>query len=107
MRVCVALVAVLACGPLAWAQDAEQETARKAGQKENRQGVGLYNAGRYREALACFERALPLAEKGFGKESPQAATTLGNLSLQHQMVGRHDQALPLLERALAIREKAL
>src|SRR5262245_23214795 len=102
MRVCVALAGVLAC-----AQDAEREAARKAWQGENAKGVRLSNAGRYPDAQASFERALPLAERGFGKESPEVGATLFNLARVYRTLGQPAKALPLARRAAAVTERAL
>src|SRR5262245_21437146 len=107
MRVLLAVVVLVGGAALARAQDAEQEAARQGWREENGKGVRLYNAGKYGEAAPCFERALPLAERGFGTESPQAATTAFNLGLQYRLLGQYTRAEPLLVRALAIREQVL
>lgn len=48
--------------------------------------------------------ALPIIEKTFGKQSPNAAVTLNLLGRVHQRSGRLDQAQTAFEKALSIRE---
>src|SRR5262245_53924620 len=108
MRVLLSLVVlVVDCAALAAAQDAEREAAQKAWREENVKGARLSSAGRHPEALACLERALPLAEQGFGKESSQAAIALNNLAQLYLDLGQSVRAEPLFQRALAIQEKTL
>src|SRR5262245_13739445 len=106
MRVLLSLVVLVGWAALARAQDAEREAAQKAWRQENGQGVRLFNAGRHAEALACFERAVPLGEKGFGRESPEVAASLSNLGTLHRVQGQYARARPVYQRALAIYEKA-
>jgi Flp pilus assembly protein TadD len=56
-------------------------------------GTVLAKQGRYREAIAFYERALVLA--------PEQASILNNLALAHAMEGHPDKAEPLLKRAAA------
>ena len=42
-----------------------------------------------------------------GPEHPDTATSLNNLASLHMAMGNHAKALPLYERALAIREALL
>src|SRR5262245_60099135 len=106
MRSCLAVLAVVGWAALAAAQDDERAAAQEAWRAENSKGLRLYQTGQYREALACWERALPLAEKAFGKQSPEAALSLNNLALVYQAQGQYAKALPLFKRALEVYEKA-
>jgi Flp pilus assembly protein TadD len=56
-------------------------------------GTALAKQGRYREAIAFYERALTLA--------PDQPSVLNNLALAHAMEGHPDKAEPLLKRASA------
>ena len=56
-------------------------------------GTVLAKQGRYRDAIAFYERALALA--------PEQASILNNLALAHAMEGHPDKAEPLLKRAAA------
>jgi Flp pilus assembly protein TadD len=56
-------------------------------------GTALAKQGRYREAIAFYERALVLA--------PDQASVLNNLALAHAMEGNPERAEPLLRRAAA------
>ena len=67
----------------------------------------LYEAGKYAEAVPLAQRAVELAEKQFGPEHPDVATSLNNIALIYQAQGRYAEAEPLLKRSLAIREKTL
>eukprot|EP00240_Pyramimonas_obovata_P003175 CAMPEP_0118924400 /NCGR_PEP_ID=MMETSP1169-20130426/2554_1 /TAXON_ID=36882 /ORGANISM="Pyramimonas obovata, Strain CCMP722" /LENGTH=636 /DNA_ID=CAMNT_0006865509 /DNA_START=385 /DNA_END=2295 /DNA_ORIENTATION=- len=67
----------------------------------------LSTAGRFTEALPVARRQLELAEKAPAGEGHDVnvAQALGNLAGVHQEMGEYDEALPLYERSLAIREK--
>lgn len=56
-------------------------------------GTVLAKQGRYREAIALYERALTLA--------PEQPSILSNLALAHAMEGEVDKAEPLLKRAVS------
>jgi len=62
----------------------------------------LHGAGRAREAIPIYERALALYEKAFGADAPQLVQTLSNLGLAELDVHAKGLAVPYLERALAI-----
>lgn len=73
----------------------------------NRKAVKLYQEGKYTEATKVYEKSLAVAEKVFGPEHPNVATSLGNLAELYGAQGKYSEAEPLFKRALAIREKAL
>jgi tetratricopeptide (TPR) repeat protein len=61
-------------------------------------GLALYNASRYKEALAAFERAVALA--------PNSSTALSQAGAASQMAGDAARALEFYERATAIQPRA-
>ena len=67
-------------------------------------GYLLFLIGNYPEARGLFEQNLALAEESLTDDLPAA---LNNLALLYRAQGDYAKALPLLERALAILEKAL
>ncbi|NIS69438.1 MAG: tetratricopeptide repeat protein, partial [Proteobacteria bacterium] len=76
--------------------------------KELNSKVGmLYQQGRYSEAAKVAEEALKVAEKTFGPNHPNVATSLNNLALLYKAQGKYSEAEPLYKRALKIWEKAL
>ncbi len=75
--------------------------------KLNAKTETLYQQGRYSEAAKIAQEALEVAEKTFGADHPNLATSLNNLALLYQAQGEYAAAEPLHKRALAIREKAL
>ncbi len=96
---------LLSCLPLipAWGADPALEEAGRL----NRQGVELFQAGRYQEALPLLQRARDIYETALGPEHPETVLGLHNLGEAHKALGVYDQALPLFRRALEIREKNL
>ena len=54
----------------------------------------------------CYKRSLAIGEKTFDPEHPEVAASLNNLAELYRAQGRHAEAEPLYERALAIRRKA-
>jgi tetratricopeptide (TPR) repeat protein len=67
----------------------------------------LYQSGRYGEAEAMFQQALPLNREVYGAEHPEVAVVLNNLGSSALMAGRIAEAEPLLRQALAMSEKLL
>ena len=76
-------------------------------QKLNEKGVQAYQAGSYKEAISYFEKALKQAEKEFGKNHENYATSCNNLASSYDEQGRYAEAEPLYKEALAIRAKVL
>ncbi len=72
-----------------------------------RQGLTLYEAGRYEQAIPHWRKALELGEREFGPDHPKAANLLNSLAKLYRAQGRYEAAEPLQNRALTIREKVL
>jgi tetratricopeptide (TPR) repeat protein len=62
--------------------------------------------GRAADSRDAFTRALATREKLFGSESPRLVVTLNNFADTLTKVGRHEEALALVERAVTIAKKA-
>jgi tetratricopeptide (TPR) repeat protein len=73
----------------------------------NQQAIALGREARYAEAESLYKRALVIAERALGENSPSIATILSNLADVYEAQHRYAQAEPLHKRAVAIREKAL
>jgi len=65
------------------------------------------DAGRHKDALSCFERALSRVETGRMPEDGNVATLFANLGNFQFRVRGPGQAEPYFQRALAIAEKSL
>lgn len=75
-------------------------------------GSALFRLGRFDEAIACLNEALPLREAadrsaGFEPASPRTATLINNLALMHYLAGRPFDAEPRFRQALALRRVLL
>ena len=60
-----------------------------------KQGVELYRAGKYRAAIAAYDKAI--------KAAPQAAEAYNNRGLAHFKLGEHDQAIKNYDMALKLK----
>ncbi len=69
-------------------------------------GVEALQGGDFAKAEKHFAVALREA-KGFGPEDPRLADSLNNLAAAYHAQGRYNEAEPLYDQALAIREKIL
>ena len=76
-------------------------------QKLSKESDDLYRKGNYERAVELGKRALEVAEKNFGPDHPDVATSLNNLALLYVAQGQYAEAEPLYKRSLAILEKAL
>ena len=63
--------------------------------------------GEYDKALEWYQRALDGKEKVFGKDHPNALTTVHHMATVFQDKGEYGKALECCQRALDGREKAL
>jgi tetratricopeptide (TPR) repeat protein/predicted Ser/Thr protein kinase len=75
-------------------------------------GSALFRLGRFDEAIARLNEALPLreaADRAAGHEpaSPRTATLINNLALMHYLAGRPDEAEPRFRQALTLRRALL
>jgi len=73
----------------------------------NAKVITLYQKGQYSEAAKVAEEALKVAQKTFGPNHPNVATSLNSLALLYKTQGKYAEAEPLYKLALTIREKAL
>jgi CHAT domain-containing protein/Flp pilus assembly protein TadD len=73
----------------------------------NQQGIKLYQEGKYAEAIATLEKAKTQAEKEFGKEHPDYATSCNNLASLYESQGLYSKAEPLYVEAKNIEAKVL
>lgn len=82
-----------------------QAAARKAGDRlsqarlHNDRGLAHHFLGRHEEAVACHQAAVDILTR---IDNPQDQATTANLAVAYSMMGRHLDALPLLENALRI-----
>src|SRR5882672_11259327 len=88
-------------------QGAAPATSLDEAERLNQEGVSLYRAGRYNEALPLAKRILEIRENALGPDHPEVAQSLNNLALLYATKGDYAQAEPLYQRGLGIREKAL
>jgi tetratricopeptide (TPR) repeat protein len=73
----------------------------------NQEMIKLNQQGKYAEAIKVAEKRLEIAERTFGPDHPNVATSLSNLAELYDSQGMYSEAEPLFKRALAIREQAL
>jgi tetratricopeptide (TPR) repeat protein len=76
-------------------------------QELNEKGMQAYQAGNYKEAISYFEKALKQAEKKFGKNHENYATSCNNLAWLYDEQGRYAEAEPLYKEAKEIVGKVL
>lgn len=67
-------------------------------------GMCMINRGRFEAGLGLRKRALSLVEANLPADDPTLAIALANLAYAYSRAGLVDLALPLAERAVAIRE---
>ena len=78
---------------------------RLATQNSFEQARDLARAGKFQEALPLAQRAVAFCEKKYGPDAPKTAGALELLGNIHMGLLQRRQAIPLYQRALAIREK--
>jgi tetratricopeptide (TPR) repeat protein len=74
-------------------------------QELTEKGMQVYQAGSYKEATSYLEKALKQAEKEFGKNHENYATSCLILASLYERQGRYAEAEPLFKEALAIKAK--
>ena len=80
---------------------------RIAANQLNQKVDGLYQTGKYAEAIPLAQQVLAIREKALGPDDPDVATALNTLAILYINQGRYADAEPSVKRALAIYEKAL
>jgi tetratricopeptide (TPR) repeat protein len=65
----------------------------------------LFQSGRYDDAMAIDQQAMPVYRELYGSEHPEVAGLLNNMGRTALMGGHVAEAEPLLRQALAINEK--
>ena len=73
----------------------------------NDQGELYLSLGEYELAKPCYEKALIIRERIFGRNHQDVAEVLNNLALLYESQGQYEQALPLYQEALRILTHAL
>jgi CHAT domain-containing protein/Tfp pilus assembly protein PilF len=73
----------------------------------NRQIQELCKAGKYAEALAIAKQYVALARQTHKENETEVSVANGWLGYIYESMGRYDDAEPLLERSLTLREKVL
>ena len=73
----------------------------------NSEAISLYQKNQYEQAVVVATRALDLAERNDGTEYSDLVASLSLLALLYKNQGRYALAEPLVQRSLAIDEKAL
>jgi tetratricopeptide (TPR) repeat protein len=71
----------------------------------NAKGLHKAKKGSWESALVCWENALEIRQQVLGEAHPDVANTLNNLGIACGKLGRVDDAIYHLERALEIRAK--
>jgi tetratricopeptide (TPR) repeat protein/predicted Ser/Thr protein kinase len=96
---------------LQWSELGKAALVRLGGNEDieselyNNLGVVYAQQERNEEALAAFQRALQLAEKGLGPEHSRRANILTNLGNLYNQRGQHAEAAKVLADGLALRER--
>ncbi|MET0226321.1 MAG: serine/threonine-protein kinase, partial [Dokdonella sp.] len=75
------------------------------GSAHNELGSAVHDLGRFREAAAHYREAMRIDTEKIGADA--AMLPLNNLASAYEDMGDYAQALPLFERSLASRQKAL
>ena len=69
----------------------------------NAKGLQKAKKGSWESALLCWQNALEIREQVLGDSHPDTANTLNNCGIAMGKLGRFDEAIEVLERALEIR----
>jgi tetratricopeptide (TPR) repeat protein len=71
----------------------------------NAQVDSLYGQGKFAEAVPVAKQLVEFAEKSFGADAPNVASSLNKLAVIYEEVGNLSDAEPLYQRSLRIRER--
>jgi CHAT domain-containing protein/Tfp pilus assembly protein PilF len=85
----------------------ENDRALHEARKLNIEIVGLFRAGKFKEARPLAERQLAIHERVSGAEHIDTATSVNNLAIICSISGDQAKAELLFQRSLTIREKTL
>lgn len=97
------LVILTACAVKSQPVSTETEAHPDIGRLEEQ--IGSYVAqGKYAEGESVAKRAVAAAEKGLGPGHPLVPLELNTLAWLYLQQGKHEEAEPLLERAIQLRE---
>ena len=88
--------AIETISPLPVAAQESEETKRTEAERFLQQGTHEFRAGRFREALAAWERSLELY-RAIGDRAGEG-TALGNLGIAYDNLGRYERAIELFEQ---------
>ena len=69
----------------------------------NQETIKLNAEGKYDRAVIVAQKALAVAMENVGPDHPAVATSLENIAVLYRETGRKDAAVPLEQRAAAIR----
>jgi tetratricopeptide (TPR) repeat protein/CHAT domain-containing protein len=72
----------------------------------NKEVVGLYRQGDFKEALAHCIETCEIARRDLGEAHPEYGSCLSNMALIYEATGKYTQAEPLLKQSLEISRKA-
>jgi tetratricopeptide (TPR) repeat protein len=72
----------------------------------NAQVDSLYGQGKFVQAVPVAQQLVDFAEKSFGADAPNVASSLNKLAVLYEEVGNLSDAEPLYQRSLKIREQA-
>jgi tetratricopeptide (TPR) repeat protein len=100
MVCCLSLVAL---GAQAATQDEQLELAATY----NTQVEEYYEQGLFKQALPLAEEALRIRTEILGEKHPDTLTSLNNLAIIYQYLGRLSEALPLFEKCYRLRKEVL
>ena len=99
----VGLEQLQALAQLEPSQRARLETARK----RMREGIGLYDQGKPREAFPAIREALEIRKELLGRKHLDYANSLNSLAMLHQAAGEYARAEPLFQEALDCHREVL
>jgi CHAT domain-containing protein len=85
----------------------EQQDTLAATKKENQQIGGLFQAGRYAEALAIAEANHKVFKQILGDDSLEVATCLNDMAVLSENMDDFDKALVLYQQAIDLRSNLL
>ena len=78
-----------------------------AGRLPNQTAYYLRDRAQYADAEPLYKQAMEIRRTALGERHPDYATSLNNLALLYDAMGRHTEAEPLYKQAMEIRRTAL